>query len=219
MVEKIFSRSDIAPVQIVSTRRNQANSENTFFIEVIVVDDNKFDSVQGEVNSGESTEDMQEEVLENSEQQLQEEISKLKKDLKTSNDLYLRALAEVDNIRKRNIREREEYIKFAALPLVKKILTVIDDLERAISMYDPKQDPEMLVKGVEMINTRLKEIVEQEGAEVLSAVGEPFDPQYHQPLAIEQNSNYPQNTVIEELQKGYIMHGRVIRPTLVKVSN
>lgn len=184
-----------------------------------MVDDNKFDSVQGEVNSGESTEDMQEEVLENSEQQLQEEISKLKKDLKTSNDLYLRALAEVDNIRKRNIREREEYIKFAALPLVKKILTVIDDLERAISMYDPKQDPEMLVKGVEMINTRLKEIVEQEGAEALSAVGEPFDPQYHQPLAIEQNSNYPQNTVIEELQKGYIMHGRVIRPTLVKVSN
>lgn len=218
MVGKIFSRSDIVPVQIVSTRRNQANSENTFFIEVIVVDDNKFDSDQAEVNSGESTEDMQE-VLENGEQQLQEEISKLKKDLKTSNDLYLRALAEVDNIRKRNIREREEYIKFAALPLVKKILTVIDDLERAISMYDPKQDPEMLVKGVEMINTRLKEIVEQEGAEVLSAVGEPFDPQYHQPLAIEQNSNYPQNTVIEELQKGYIMHGRVIRPTLVKVSN
>ncbi len=181
------------------------------------MDDNKFDFAAGEVNTS-SSEDMQE-VIENGKEQVQEEISKLKEEIKTTNELYLRALAEVENIRKRSAREREEYVKFAALPLVKNMLTVIDDLERALSMYDPKQDPEVLVKGVKMIHSRLKEMVEQEGAEALHVVGKPFDPQYHQPLAIEQNSNYPENTVIEELQKGYIMHGRVIRPSLVKVSN
>ncbi len=182
------------------------------------MDDKKFDFTAGEVNASSSSEDRQE-VIENGQEQLQEEISQLKEEIKTTNEMYLRALAEADNIRKRSAREREEYVKFAALPLVKKMLAVIDDLERALSMYNPKQDPEVLVKGVEMIHTRLKEIVEQEGAEALYVVGKPFDPQYHQPLSIEQNSNYPENTVIEELQKGYTMHGRVIRPSLVKVSN
>ncbi|KUG04295.1 heat shock protein grpe [hydrocarbon metagenome] len=178
------------------------------------MDDKKIDGDEGEVKTS-SSEDMQADA----ENEKEQEISKLKDEVKAANDSYLRALAEVENIRKRTAREREEYVKFAALPLVKKMLTVIDDLDRAVSMYDPEQNPEVLVKGVEMINTRLKEIVEQEGAEALHAVGKPFDPQYHQPLAIEQNSNYPENTVIEELQKGYMMHGRVIRPSLVKVSN
>jgi molecular chaperone GrpE len=147
------------------------------------------------------------------------EVEQLKGEVKNNHDLYLRALAEAENTRKRTAREREEYIKFAALPLLKKLLAVIDDLDRAVDMYDPEQSPEALIKGVEMISNRMKEIVEQEGAQALDALGQPFDPQYHQPLAIEQNSSYPENTVIEELQKGYVMHGRVIRPSLVKVSN
>lgn len=151
-------------------------------------------------------------------QALREQINKLQEELKQSNDLYLRALAEADNIRKRAVRERDDYIKFASLPLIKKLLAVIDDLDRAISMFDPEQNPEALLKGVEMISSRMKEIVAQEGAQALDALGQPFDPQYHQPLAVEANSLYPENTVIEELQKGYVMHDRVIRPSLVKVS-
>jgi molecular chaperone GrpE len=147
-----------------------------------------------------------------------DETEKLRQDLKTANDLYLRALAEIENIRKRATREREEYIKFATLPLIKKLLNIIDDLERAVSMFDPQQDPETLVKGVEMINNRLKEIIKDEGVETVNALGEQFDPQYHQPLTIENNDEYEENTIIEELQKGYIMHGRLIRPSLVKVS-
>ncbi len=182
------------------------------------MDKKNHDIPASEENAARGSEDRPE-VMDNTIEQLQEEISKLQEEIRNSNDMYLRALAEVENIRKRAVREREEYVKFAALPLLKKMLTVIDDLERALSMYDPKQDPDVLIKGVEMIHTRIKEIVEQEGAQALHAVGKPFDPQYHQPLAIEQNSNYPENTIIEELQKGYIMHGRVIRPSLVKVSN
>ncbi|NLO21396.1 MAG: nucleotide exchange factor GrpE [Syntrophomonadaceae bacterium] len=154
----------------------------------------------------------------NESEALREQINKLQEELKQANDLYLRALAEADNTRKRAVRERDEYIKFASLPLVKKLLAVIDDLDRAISMFGPEQNPEALLKGVEMIMSRMKEIVEQEGVQALDALGQPFDPQYHQPLTVEANSQYPENTVIEELQKGYLMHDRVIRPSLVKVS-
>lgn len=147
-----------------------------------------------------------------------EELQKKTEESQKYHDLYLRSMAEMENLRKRTAREKEEYIKFATLPLVKKLLGVIDDLERALAMTDPDQENDSLYKGITMITTRLQEIVTAEGAEPLEAVGKPFDPQYHQPLAVEENSEYPENTVTEELQKGYLMHGRLIRPSLVKVS-
>lgn len=151
-------------------------------------------------------------------EEMNDETEKLREELKEANALYLRAIAENENIRKRAVREREEYIKYAALPLIKKLLKVMDDLERAITMFEPGQDSEVLFKGVEMINSQLKEIIEHEGVEAVKAEGEQFDPSYHQPLTIENSSEYPENTVIEELQRGYTMYGRLIRPSLVKVS-
>lgn len=183
-------------------------------IEVVSVENKKMEEA---INTEENMENI-EAATSNEGEALIEQIDKLQEELKQANDLYLRALAELYNTRKRAVREREEYIKFASLPLIKKLLAVIDDLDRAISMFEPGQNPEALLKGVEMIKSRMKEIVEQEGAQAVNALGQPFDPQYHQPLAVEENSNYPENTVIEELQKGYVMHDRVIRPSLVKVS-
>ncbi len=178
--------------------------------------ESKMNNWEEELNSEEKTE-----LIDAScshEGELREEIDNLKQELKQAQDLYMRALAEADNTRKRAVRERDEYIKFASLPLIKRLLTVMDDLDRAIDMFDPGQNPESLLKGVEMIKSRMEEIVEQEGVEAVDALGQPFDPQYHQPLTVETNSSYPENTVIEELQKGYIMHDRVVRPSLVKVS-
>ena len=155
----------------------------------------------------------------------EEDIDSLKTELKQSQeeaqkykDLYLRLLADVENMRKRAVREREEYIQFAALPLIKKILSVIDDLERALQMSGEAQNGEALYKGVEMINGSLHELIKAEGVEAIPALGKPFDPEYHQPLTVEPSTEYEENTVIEEMQTGYIMKGRVIRPSLVKVS-
>jgi molecular chaperone GrpE len=156
---------------------------------------------------------------------VQEEVLALKKELELAReeanrnyDQYLRALAEADNIKKRAQRERDEYIKFAALPLIKNLLTVLDDLERAVKMSD-NQDYEVLIKGIEMITKKLQEILQAEGLKEIEALGKAFDPQFHEPLLMEKSDSYPENTVIEELQKGYTLHGRVIRPSLVKVSN
>lgn len=149
----------------------------------------------------------------------QQQAEELKEEAKKNHDQYLRALAELENIKKRAVREREDYIKFATLPIIKKLLPVIDDLDRALNSSNSNQDYEILSKGVQMIAKSLHEMIKHEGVEAIEAVGQPFDPQFHQPLSVEGGSEHPENTVIEEFQKGYIMHGRVIRPSLVKVSN
>ncbi len=148
---------------------------------------------------------------------LEAQLADAEEMVKKHQDNYLRALAEMENMRKRNLREREEYIKFASLPILKKLLNIMDDFERALNNTE-NQDFEALHKGVEMIYKKLLEIVTAEGVAPIEALGQPFDPEFHHPLLMEESSE-PENTVIEELQKGYIMHGRVVRPSLVKVSN
>lgn len=146
------------------------------------------------------------------------ELEKQQEEAQKNRDQYLRALAEVDNIRKRTQREREDYIKYASLPVIKKLLPVIDDLERAVNMSANSKDYEGLYKGVIMITGKLQELLQGEGVKPIECLGKPFDPSMHQPLMVEANDAYEKNIVMEELQKGYTMQGKVIRPSLVKVS-
>lgn len=192
------------------------------------MNENAEDQFAGETAAGEAPESLMEESspqgdgagnARTEKDSLLEQLQRKNEESKKYYDLYLRAMAEMENMRKRSAREKEEYVRFATLPMVKQLLGVIDDLERALAMTGPDREQDTLYKGISMITTRLQEIVAAEGAEPLEAVGQPFDPQFHQPLAVEASSDHPENTVIEELQKGYIMHGRVIRPSLVKVSS
>jgi molecular chaperone GrpE len=149
---------------------------------------------------------------------LQEQLQKLQEESKQNYDHYLRALAEVENIKKRTQREREEYLKYANVSFIKKLLPVIDDLHRAVDNANKSKDFEMLSKGIEMTTRSLDDLLKGEGLQVIESVGKPFDPQYHQALTVEKSDEHPENTVIEQLQTGYTLHNRVIRPSLVKVS-
>ncbi len=149
---------------------------------------------------------------------LRQELEQKQEEAKKYYDMHLRSLAEADNIRKRAQREKEEYIKFAHVSMIKKLLPVLDDLHRAINTAQKSQDFESLSKGVEMTAKNLTDLLRTEGLEGIECLGKPFDPQYHEPLTVEPSDAYPENTVIEELQKGYMLHDRVIRPSLVKVS-
>lgn len=149
---------------------------------------------------------------------LKQELENQKQLVQKNHELYLRALAEAENTRKRAVRDKEEYVKYAALPLINRLLPIVDNLDRALQMTASDQGVEALSKGMEMIARDFKEALEAEGLKDIEALGQPFDPEFHQPLTVEENDQYPENTVIEELQKGYIFHGRVIRPSLVKVS-
>lgn len=150
---------------------------------------------------------------------LKRELERAREEVRQYNDHYLRVLADMENMRKRTSREREEYVKYATTPLIKKLLPVIDDLERALNMSAQHQDYASLHKGVEMIVKSLHEIIKTEGVQTIEASGKPFDPEFHEPLILEESTEHPSNTVLEELQRGYMLHGRVLRPSLVKVSN
>lgn len=162
-------------------------------------------------------EDSVEKELSEEEKQRQE-FEKLQAEVKENNSKFLRALAEVENIKKRSQRERDEYLKYGKVSLIQKILPVIDDLNRAMEASQQSSDYESLSKGVELIAKSLDDILRNEGVEEIESIGKAFDPRFHQALMVEANEEYPENMIIEELQKGYILHDRVIRPGLVKVS-
>ena len=149
---------------------------------------------------------------------LQKQLLDKTEEAKKYYDQYLRSLAEIENIKKRSQRDKEEYIKFAHLSIIKKLLPIIDDLNRGMGAASVTQDFEGLKKGMEITARNLLDLLRQEGVQEIECVGKPFDPQYHEPLMVVSSDEHPENTILEELNKGYIMHDRVIRPSLVKVS-
>lgn len=150
---------------------------------------------------------------------LQEELQKKTEEAQKHYDQYLRSLAEVENMRKRTQRDKEEYIKYAHVSIIKKLLPIIDDLNRGIKAAHQTRDFDTLSKGVEMTAKNLQDLLKSEGVTEIECMGKPFDPQFHEPLMVEPSHEHPENTVIEELSKGYTLHDRLLRPSLVKVSS
>ncbi len=150
---------------------------------------------------------------------LQEELQKKTEEAQKHYDQYLRSLAEVENMRRRTQREKEDYIKYAHVSIIKKLLPIIDDFNRGMLAASKSRDFDTLSKGVEITAKNLQELLKTEGVAEIDCLGKPFDPQYHEPLMVEPSEEHPENTVIEELSKGYTLHDRLIRPSLVKVSS
>ncbi len=150
---------------------------------------------------------------------LQERLEQAEKDTKEHYDRLLRISAEFENYKKRMVREKEDYRKFANETLLKALLPVVDNLERAIQAVDEKDRAENpLVKGVEMTLSEILKVFEKFAVKPVSALKEPFDPTYHQAVMQEETDQHPDNTVVKELQKGYLLHDRLLRPSMVVVS-
>jgi len=137
---------------------------------------------------------------------------------KESYDKFLRVYAEFENYKKRMEREKSDFLKYANEGLIKELLPVIDNLDRAVGQARQKAEAQSLVEGVEMILRQIKEVMEKHGVKELQSLGEPFDPNVHEAMMHEIADDHDENTVIDELQKGYIFKDRLIRPALVKVS-
>ncbi len=135
---------------------------------------------------------------------------------------YLRRLqqlqADYDNFRKRTQREKEELAKYAAEKIVTDLLPVLDNLERGLYASRSSQDFEGLAKGVEMILRQLASLLEREGLTTIAAVGQGFDPAVHEAVMRVEADGFEPNIVVEELQKGYLLKDKVLRPSMVKVS-
>jgi molecular chaperone GrpE len=131
----------------------------------------------------------------------------------------LRVSADFENYKKRSAREMRDAIRYANEKLAKDLLSVVDNLERAIesaSKGAKKDDP--VLKGVHLTLSDILKILEHHHVTAIKAEGEPFDPNYHQAMMQVETDDQPPNTVVDELQKGYMIHERLLRPTLVSVS-
>jgi molecular chaperone GrpE len=156
--------------------------------------------------------------LETEIEQLSQDLDKVRAELEETKDRFLRGLADFDNYRKRVVREREQLTRCANEELIRRLLEVIDNIERALSAAQGSKDSEGLRKGIELIYQHLKEILTKEGLCPIECLGEDFDPNYHEAVMAIEKEGEESEKVVEEVQKGYILDGRVIRPSKVVVS-
>jgi molecular chaperone GrpE len=134
-------------------------------------------------------------------------------------DRLLRASAEFDNYKKRTTREMRDVVRYANEKLFKELINVVDNLERAIASaeQDGKAD-DPLLQGVRLTLNEVEKILERHNVEPIAALGEAFDPNFHQAMMQEESADHAANTVISEMQKGYKLHDRLLRPAMVVVS-
>ncbi|WP_274309550.1 nucleotide exchange factor GrpE [Solibacillus daqui] len=131
---------------------------------------------------------------------------------------YLRLRADYDNLSRRNRLDREASEKYRAQSLLTELLPVLDNLDRALQVEVTSEEATSLFKGVEMVYQQLLAATEKEGLELIAAEGEAFDPNFHQAVMQEQDSEKEAGTVLRELQKGYKLKDRVLRPSMVSVN-
>jgi molecular chaperone GrpE len=133
-------------------------------------------------------------------------------------DKLLRLQAEFDNFRKRSIKERQEFIKYANEGLIIELVGMLDNFERSIKAADQKQDFRLLHQGVDMISKQLHKLLEEKGLKKISSLGEKFDPNKHEAIEAVVSDEAEEGQILEEFQPGYMLNERVIRPAMVKVA-
>jgi molecular chaperone GrpE len=144
-----------------------------------------------------------------------EEVARLREEIADLRDRSMRTLADFDNFRKRSERERQDLRRYALLDPMREFLTVMDNLDLALSAGGSAED---LKRGVEMIHRQMAELLRRFGVQEVTAVGQPFDPTIHEAVAREESGDVKLPTVTAELRRGYTLHDRLLRPAMVKVA-
>lgn len=173
------------------------------------------DKVFQKNNSEEEKKDKVEEPL----KEIQEELETAKLEAKENYDRFLRVTAEFENYKKRSTREMDDFRKYANQSLIMEMLAVVDNLERALNSSNGNNSiDKCMADGVNLTLKEILKIFEKFNVKAIESVGQPFDPNFHQAMMQEETDNYPEKTVITELQKGYMIHDRLLRPAMVVVA-
>lgn len=177
------------------------------------------ENVQAETTAEEVTQsEVQEEVELSIEEQYEAKLAELQAKLDDEENRHLRLRADFDNMRRRHQLDSEAAEKYRAQNLLSDLLPVLDNFERALQVETTSEETASIIKGIEMVYRSLIEATEKEGLQVIKAEGEQFDPTIHQAVMQEQDSEKETGVVLRELQKGYILKDRVLRPTMVSVN-
>ena len=144
---------------------------------------------------------------------------KLQNDLDKMEDQFLRAQAEIANMRNRHKKEREDAAKYRAQELAKELLPALDNLDRALAIEVDDEHGEAMKKGIEMVKESMLHAFKESGIEEIKAEGEPFDPNLHQAVqTVPAEDGQESDVIVQVLQKGYILHDRILRPSMVIVT-
>jgi molecular chaperone GrpE len=144
-------------------------------------------------------------------------MERLASEASAMRDLAQRKQAEFENYRKRMERERADYVRYAGFDIVKEVLPVLDNLERALRAAEPGAEGQFRA-GVEIIHRQLQDVLARLGLTEVESLGKPFDPHVHQAVSHVETDAQPEDTVVEVLQKGYLFKDRLLRPAMVSVA-
>ena len=163
-----------------------------------------------------------EETVENDEEKeevtVEEQLKALEEEVNTWKTDYYKVFADMENLKKRLQNEHANTMKFMMQSFIEQLLPVVDNFERSLAVENPSDEIKNFLKGYEMIYNQLMQVLQSQGVEVIKTEGEEFDPNFHQAVMTVKDDNFKSNMIVEELQKGYMLKDRVIRASLVKVS-
>lgn len=177
--------------------------------------------IDEEKTADENAETENEETLENSEnteEAKKEEVNPLQEKYDTLNNQYIRLAADFDNYRKRQEQEKEALLKYGAESTLKKMIEVLDNFERGLKAIETVEDCEKVKECYNLAYKNFKDVLTKAGLEAIKAEGETFDPNFHEAVMQTPSTEHPEHTIIAELQKGYKLGDKVLRPTLVNVA-
>jgi len=151
--------------------------------------------------------------------ELRAKLESKEEEAKETYDRLLRVSADFENYKKRSTREMEEFRRYANQSLLKEMLSVVDNLELAInSSNDEKETDKNLIEGLNLTLNEILRVLEKFNVKPIEAQGQTFDPAFHEAVMREETDDFPEKTVISELQKGYLIHDRLLRPAMVVVA-
>lgn len=181
----------------------------------MIYDNNPFSDDNTEETNNQNTENQD---IEKEEKSSSQETDKLKKELEELNSLYIRMAADFDNYRKRQAQERESLLKYGKEETLKKLLPLFDTFDRAQKCFEEETDTEKLKECVNVIYKQMNDTVDKMGLKIIDTKDQQFDPNLHEAVMQTPTSEYPENTIINELQKGYMLEDHVVRPSMVNVA-
>lgn len=160
------------------------------------------------------------EMLSQELQSLKDEFESRCKELEEARERYVRLQAEFENFRRRTLKEKQESLRYGQQNLIKDLLSTVDNLERALGHGEQSADADLqsILQGVELVHRELLAALVKQGVKVVDPTGEPFDPAYHEAMGQVPSTEVPPNSVVQVLQKGYLLQDRMLRPARVLVA-
>lgn len=198
--------------QVIDTQTTENNEEQVVTEENVTAEEVKNETADKEAASEPPVKEAKKTKKKAKHDKRDDEIAELK-------DRITRNLAEFDNFRKRTEKEKSQMFDMGAKSMIEKLLPVIDNFERGMAVLDEESMKEPFAAGIVMVYKQLLKVLEDAGVEVIEAVGNEFNPDFHNAVMHVEDENFGENIVCEEFQKGYLYHGSVVRHSMVKVAN